>query len=96
MIHALAGAVAIGVATALGRSHCGPFHQAHALRAAHKLHVNWARARFTPADLAQGMNIEREHRNVTHCSPTLSAKIALAHLYEKPSYYRLLKKYVES
>ena len=89
------GMLAIGVATALGRNYCGRFTKAHALRAAHKLRVNWSKVRFTPADLAHGMNVEREHRNITGCSPTMSAKIALAHFRERPDYYRRLSRYVE-
>lgn len=93
MIHFLAGLAFIGAATHLGG--CGPFRMAHALRAGEKLRVNWSRVSFTPRDLAVGMNVEREHRNITHCSPTMSAKIALAHLYERPDYYKLLKRHVE-
>jgi hypothetical protein len=89
------GMLALGVATALGRNYCGRFTKAHALRAAHKLRVNWPKVRFTPADLAHGMTVEREHRNITGCSPTMSAKIALAHLRERPDYYRRLSRYVE-
>lgn len=48
---------------------------------------------FTPADLARGMNVELEHgtvdprTNVTDDDPILTAKIALAHLYECAAYY---------
>jgi len=46
-------------------------------------------------DLLVGMNVEREHADVTRCSPLLSAKIAAAHLRERHDYYRRLKRYVE-
>jgi len=50
----------------------------------------------TPRKLAAGMNVEREHRDIGSChSPTLAARIALAHLRERPDYYRRLKRYVE-
>lgn len=41
-------------------------------------------------DLARGMNVELEHRDVTGGDPTLSALIALAHLRERADYYALL------
>ena len=53
--------------------------------------------KFTPLDLLEGINIEREHglinpkTNVTNDSLILTAKIALAHLNEYPNYYN--KKY---
>jgi len=34
--------------------------------------------------------------NVTNDDPILTAKIAIAHLYEKKNYYELLEKYVEN
>ena len=52
---------------------------------------------FGPADLAEGMNVELEHgtadarTDVTHDDPYLTAKIASAHLYERPDYYMLLR-----
>lgn len=72
-------------------STCRRFTLAQAERAALKL-----RARGIPVrSLLEGMNVEREHRDVTRCSPTLSAKIALSHLRERPDYYRRLKRFVE-
>jgi hypothetical protein len=68
------------------------FNAGHAKRAGHKLRVNFKKRGFTPSELAKGMNVEREHRNITHCNPTMTAKIALAHLYERPDYYKRLKK----
>jgi hypothetical protein len=66
-----------------------------ARRAAAALGVKWSRVRYSPRDLLVGMRVEREHRDITHCSPVLSARIALAHLRERPDYYVRLKKYVE-
>jgi hypothetical protein len=71
---------------------CRRFTLAQARRV--QLHSPLAR-RFPARDLLVGMNVEREHGNITHCSPVLSAKIALAHLRERPDYYRRLLRYVE-
>jgi len=49
-------------------------------------------AKATLRDLMRGMNVELEHRNVTHGDPLLTAKIALAHLRERADYYDLLSK----
>ena len=49
--------------------------------------------KFSPEDLARGMNIEKEHgtenlkTNVTNDDLITTAKIALAHLNEYPNYY---------
>lgn len=51
---------------------------------------------ITAENLARGMNVELEHgtasrrTDVTHDDPTMTAKIALAHLYERPDYYQRL------
>lgn len=51
--------------------------------------VNWDNVQFTPEDLVRGMCVEYEHgtenpmTNVTNDDPIATAKIALAHLYEK-------------
>jgi hypothetical protein len=42
--------------------------------------------------LRVGMNEEREHCDITHGDPVLTARIALAHLREDPEYYVKLKK----
>lgn len=69
---------------------CRRFTLADARRAAKRLHV-----RIRPEALLVGMNIEREHRDVTKCSPTQSARIAVAHFRERPDYYARLLRYVE-
>lgn len=54
------------------------------------LGVNWGKV-----DLKQftmGINVELEHRNVTHGDLKKTGKIALAHLDELPDYYTKLKK----
>lgn len=42
-----------------------------------------------------GMNVELEHQDITKGNIVKTAKIAAAHLKEKPNYYTLLKKYIE-
>lgn len=49
-------------------------------------------ASVTCDELLEGMNVEREHADVTKCSPLLSAKIAAAHLREREDYYQRLRK----
>lgn len=43
-----------------------------------------------------GMEVEKEHQDVTHGDQTLTAKIAASHLKEDPKYYTKLKKMEES
>jgi len=49
--------------------------------------------KFSPYDLVEGLNIEKEHglvnpkTNVTNDNLITTAKIALAHLNEFPNYY---------
>jgi hypothetical protein len=69
---------------------CRRFTILDAKRAAKHLHV-----RVRPEVLLVGMNVEREHQDVTRCSPTQSARIALAHLRERRDYYARLLRYVE-
>lgn len=67
------------------------------------LGLNWKKQQFTPTELARGMNIELEHgkmggakTNVTNDDMVLTARIALAHLLERPDYYSLLERFVEN
>ena len=39
-----------------------------------------------------GLNMELEHRNITHGSHKITAKIVIAHLKEYPDYYKYLIK----
>lgn len=72
---------------------CPRFTLAQAARAKAKLRHA---ARVPTRDLLEGMNVEREHADLGAChSPTLAARIALAHLRERPDYYRRLARYVE-
>lgn len=72
---------------------CRAFTFAQARRAARSLRVDGLVPLRT---LRAGMNVEREHRDIGACrSPTMAARIALAHLRERPDYYDRLKRYVE-
>lgn len=50
---------------------------------------------FTKKALTEGMNVEREHADVTGGGALITAKIAAAHLCERTDYYKRIKKYVE-
>lgn len=50
---------------------------------------------ITAAQLREGMAIEREHSDVTRRGVLKTAKIAAAHICERPDYYQRIKKYVE-
>ena len=74
----------------------------HALKALKFLGLDINNFNFNINDLVNGMNIEREHIynkksliNIKGIRYILACKIALAHLLEKPNYYKLLKKYIE-
>lgn len=67
------------------------FTAAEVRRAARAAGIRFDRC-LTPARLRAGMRIELEHRDVTRGSPTLTAKIAAAHLREHCDYYARLRK----
>lgn len=50
---------------------------------------------MTPDTLREGMEIEREHRDITQGRVGQTAKIAAAHICERPDYYSRIKRYVE-
>jgi hypothetical protein len=58
--------------------------------------VDWSSAPFDVEQFRMGMDVELEHglhdpgTNVTDCDPTVTGKIALAHLNEFPDYYTRL------
>lgn len=63
--------------------------------AAKKLEKKMQACGVTKAQLREGMKVEREHADVTKRGVEKTARIALAHLCERPDYYKRLKKYVE-
>ena len=61
-----------------------------ARRVGNALGVDWSKV-----DLKQfrkGLEVELEHRDITHGSYALTGKVALAHLKELPDYYTRLEK----
>ncbi len=50
---------------------------------------------ITAAALREGMEVEREHWDLTGGALKKTAKVAAAHLCERPDYYKRLKRYVE-
>lgn len=54
------------------------------------------RHKFNAKQIQHGMNVELEHRNVTHGDAIKTAKIAIAHLKEDPNYYEKLAKIEKS
>jgi hypothetical protein len=58
-----------------------------------RLGVDWGEIPL--AAFQAGLKVEREHRDVTGGDPLATAKIALAHLKERPDYYARLKQVEE-
>lgn len=54
-----------------------------------KMGVNWHDVSL--AEFQMGLAVETEHKDVTHGDPTVTARIALAHLKERPDYYSRLR-----
>jgi hypothetical protein len=63
--------------------------------------IDWSNSPFDVEQFRMGLEVELEHgqrdprTDVTHDDPILTAKIALAHLYEFPDYYTRLDKMEE-
>ena len=53
------------------------------------------RCGITPALLREGMEVEREHADVTKLNVGTTARIAASHLCERRDYYKRIKRYVE-
>ena len=78
------------------RRSCRPCSRHYSLKDAQKAAKRVSLpAGATVLHLLEGMNVEREHGDVTCCDPVLTARIAAAHLRERLDYYVLLKRYVE-
>lgn len=66
-----------------------------------RIGIKWDEEKFTPKDLGIGFEVELEHgridsqTDVTDNDVMTTAKIAWAHLNERPDYYDLLLKHVE-
>jgi len=48
--------------------------------------------KICPKQKQMGMNVEKEHEDITHGDPKLIEKIVMVHLKENPRYYSELKK----
>jgi hypothetical protein len=63
-----------------------------------RIGIDWDNAPFDVEQFRSGMDVELEHgthdlaTNVTDDDPTITGKIALAHLNEFPDYYTRLEK----
>lgn len=75
-----------------GLPRTGRIPLATARRALKSLGRKATACRITPEALREGMEVEREHRDVTRGGMLKTAKIAAAHLCESSRYYKELKK----
>ncbi len=72
------------------------FSTEEARRVGEEIGINWEQSPFDVEQFRQGMDVELEHglhdllTNVTSDEPTVTGKIALAHLNEFPDYYTRL------
>lgn len=73
------------------------FSKEEAERIAKELKIDFKKEKFDLEEFYMGVNVELEHglrdkrTNVTDNDPIITGKIALAHLYEIPDYYKRLK-----
>lgn len=51
--------------------------------------------KITPALLREGMEVEREHADVTRLAVGTTARIAASHICERRDYYKRIKRYIE-
>lgn len=84
------GAAPLGRLPARGR-----IPLATAVRALEALPAKTRACRITPEALRRGMEVEREHRDVTGGAVGRTARIAAAHLCERSDYYERLERFVE-
>jgi uncharacterized protein DUF5661 len=74
------------------------FTAEEARRIGEEIGIDWESAPFDVEQFRAGMDVELEHglhdpaTNVTDDDPTVTAKIALAHLNEFPDYYTRLER----
>ena len=77
------------------------FSVEEARRIGEEIGIEWDSAPFDVEQFRAGMDVELEHglhdltTNVTDDDPTVTAKIALAHLNEFPDYYTRLERMEE-
>ena len=81
---------------ALGRlPKSGRIPAAQVQRAMKSLGAKVQKCKITLALLREGMEVEREHRDVTHLNVGTTARIAASHICERRDYYKRIKRYVE-
>lgn len=73
----------------------GRIPAAQVQRALRSLGAKVRKCGITSALLREGMEVEREHADVTKLAVGTTAKIAASHLCERRDYYRRIKQYVE-
>jgi predicted ABC-type ATPase len=66
------------------------FTAATAARIAQEIGIDLSKVDWTLQDLKQGMDVELEHSDVTGGNAIQTGKIVVAHLKERPDYYRRL------
>jgi hypothetical protein len=77
------------------------FTAEEARRVGEEIGIDWATAPFDVEQFRSGMDVELEHglhdpaTNVTDDEPSVTARIALAHLNEFPDYYTRLERMEE-
>jgi uncharacterized protein DUF5661 len=77
------------------------FSAEEARRVGEEIGIDWATAPFDVEQFRIGMNVELEHglhdpaTNVTDDEPSVTGRIALAHLNEFPDYYTRLERMEE-
>ena len=77
------------------------FTAEEATRIGEQIGIDWNSAPFDVEEFRVGMDVELEHgthdpaTNVTDDDPTVTAKVALAHLNEFPDYYTRLERMEE-
>jgi hypothetical protein len=58
--------------------------------------VSQLKKKYGSKETCMGLEVEKEHDDVTKGDKVKRAKIAKAHLKDEPKYYEKLKKYVEN
>lgn len=100
----LRGVIGLGLIAGASIVRCPTVHLDDARRAAQIIGIDLSRSRFGIEDLRRGMVVELEHgpcgpggrsTNITKGDLVMTARIAYAHLLERPDYYDRLARYVE-
>jgi hypothetical protein len=79
----------------------GSFTAEEARRVGEEIGIDWATVPFDVEQFRSGMDVELEHglhdpaTNVTDDEPSVTGRIALAHLNEFPDYYARLERMEE-